>query len=702
MNCLNLEDITVRGELGERTERGRRNLIEGTPRTYVWDEEFNNEWGPEHPGRWLEVMSLFQRYTGEAVPGLREDAERLMAHQCADGSITFDRDVGFFHWHRWFGYGVALNALMEYFELCQDKKVLRAAERLADYLASCRWALHEVSHRHISWFSPPIRGLVRLSKYVSKPEYLETARWTTDHLLSSLFVTDESYHSTSIMLGLVGITDFCETTGENRYLKRLIDLWDKIKTEIIWVTGGSPENYPRSSGGSEPCTTSDWIRLSLRLWQITGEARFMEAAERALRNQLFFEQLPNGGFSTNCNIDQGFRAHEAGWCCSFQGTLNLLNVARFIYTYCEDEIWVNLLVESECTVPLASGKVKLTQKTEFPLSNKVQLRVEPEKKSAFVIRLRIPENCEQGNVVLNGEMVACNMEGGYILLSRSWQQGDLLEVSLVPQMKWELETATYEGELCQVEYEGEVKLTNRVAVLYGPIVLAIFRLAHGCDLSWVYTKEYREVLDTGGAAFSRFDRSCSDIIQWKGGQFVTHRIPDKIALHREDRGLTLVWESSFGQGSRISHTVKMLPGLPLQMECEERITLAPTEAKKPIQSILASGVRIATQKEANLDITFQPGLSRIASFNYPPVKVATGGSMKIPEDDEVLNNTGQYRLSNGAVAVKCTYRGDVEAVVCLKKDGWTGVYLSPFLPGDKISGEERTYRISRRLIIPYS
>ena len=197
---MNLEDITVRGELGERIERGRRNLIEGTPRTYVWNEKFNKEWGPEHPGRWLEVMSLFQRYTGKTVPGLKEDAAKLLAHQCDDGSINFDREVGFFSLHRWIGYGIAFNALMEYFELSGEKKVLQA-ERMADYMASCRWSIEEVSHRRISWFSSPIRGLVRLNKVVSKPEYLETARWIADHLLDSLFATNETYHSTTIMLG---------------------------------------------------------------------------------------------------------------------------------------------------------------------------------------------------------------------------------------------------------------------------------------------------------------------------------------------------------------------------------------------------------------------------------------------------------------------------------------------------------------------
>ena len=88
-----------------------------------------------------------------------------------------------------------------------------------------------------------------------------------------------------------------EATGQAAYLNRVLDhqrqAWDG---GFVWPTGGVGERFRVASSTDEGCSEADWLRLNLDLWRVTGEARFLEAADRLLCNHYEMNRTANGGF----------------------------------------------------------------------------------------------------------------------------------------------------------------------------------------------------------------------------------------------------------------------------------------------------------------------------------------------------------------------------------------------------------------------
>src|SRR5262249_16717733 len=124
------------------------------------------------------------------------------------------------------------------------------------------------------------------------------------------------------------------------------------------------------------CSIADWLHLNLRLGQLTGEAEYFEAAERAWRNALDANQAANGGFCHR-QFAEGRYGYtgvgcEAWWCCSLHGLRVLAHVVRYLYSLADDAVHVNFVESS--SVDLPSG-VRLQQETAYPTHGETRMRV---------------------------------------------------------------------------------------------------------------------------------------------------------------------------------------------------------------------------------------------------------------------------------------------------------------------------------------
>ncbi|HWI57577.1 MAG TPA: hypothetical protein VNZ22_10140, partial [Bacillota bacterium] len=103
--------------------------------------------------------------------------------------------------------------------------------------------------------------------------------------------------------------------------------------------------------------------------------------------------------------------------------------------------------------------VTLTTQTLYPHDGQVQITVDPAaKKKSFTLKLRVPAWCHSSSLRLNGKTLTAKPEpDGYVALARKWSLGDRIEL----QLKLEPRVIV-----------GDHKNTGKVAVLYGPLVLA--------------------------------------------------------------------------------------------------------------------------------------------------------------------------------------------------------------------------------------
>ncbi len=466
MNLLDPSRLALRGEFQERLLRSVRHLLELN--TDEMRMEFTHpsdfwHWGADYMGRWISAMSLLGQYTGEDY-GVREVVEELIAFQKGDGSFGPYTDPHDFQ--EWFGMSRGLVGLLEYFQASHDPQAFEAAIRLGDYYTEnypdCDACMYEC-------YSTALEGLVLLYRLIGAGRYMLTARRMaeTSAVFTGVRYSQEVADSgrRTPIAGQVhcqlstarGLLDLYELTSEERYLVPVLELHDYISNELLWVSGGIGFYYFRPEE-NETCADADWFRLNLQLWRLTGKEKYMQLAERILLNQLFFDQLDNGGF---CYL-RGLQ-NRAGAvfdaCCSHHGPRAFIDALRYAFSTDLDTVWINLFVDGDARLELESGVLQISTSTSYDLEwmhYAVQIRDAPAK--AVVFKVRMPEWASRARLTINHTAVDYPLEQGYIHLEQGWKAGDRFELSFSMQVRTQRGPVLGQHLLSQDE----------VAVFFGP------------------------------------------------------------------------------------------------------------------------------------------------------------------------------------------------------------------------------------------
>ncbi len=122
-----------------------------------------------------------------------------------------------------------------------------------------------------------------------------------------------------------------------------------------------------------------------------------------------------------CNLHQGWpKLVSHLWYASADGGL-----AAIVYGPCK------------LNTTLSDGtKVAIREETRYPFEDRILFHIQPEKEQTFPFHLRIPHWCTSPEILVNGRNVEVKQEDGMVTLSRTWKEGD--EVELYLPMKVEL------------------------------------------------------------------------------------------------------------------------------------------------------------------------------------------------------------------------------------------------------------------------
>ena len=256
--------------------------------------------------------------------------------------------------------------LLEYWDLTQDPEALRSATRLGNFYLSDfprekpgldSWK-RDV-YPNMNHIGGHVEGLVALWRATRNIDYLNLAGKVLSTVAPEFGEPDgkeHGHHTHAFLMDTRGCVDLHLATGKDEYLRHARRVWDFILQRCMWVSGGISEvsTFPFETR-DEACSVADWLRLSLSLWRVTRDSRYMDLAEHTLLNHLYFDQDHSGGFCSyrsigEDNTGQG-RDHVAYLCCSMHGLRGLLEAVRFIYTHDDDGVDVNLFGVIDLTNP---------------------------------------------------------------------------------------------------------------------------------------------------------------------------------------------------------------------------------------------------------------------------------------------------------------------------------------------------------------
>lgn len=256
-------------------------------------------------------------------------------------------------------------------------------------------------------------------------------------------------HAVRAMYLYSGVASLVAETGDSELYETLETLWSNMTTRRMYVTGGiGPESAHEGfsvdydlrnrTAYAETCAAIGSVFWNHRMFLLTGERRFYDVLERALYNGVLAGvSLDGTEFFYENPLESLGHHHRKGW---FQCACCPPNVARLFaslgeYVYAQgpdDDLYVNLFVGSEADLEVEGQPVTLTQQTEYPWGDSTTVSVETETPVETALRVRVPPWCADLTASLNGELVDVDADDEYVVLDRTWADGDsvTLEFSL--------------------------------------------------------------------------------------------------------------------------------------------------------------------------------------------------------------------------------------------------------------------------------
>ncbi|SFO23752.1 hypothetical protein SAMN05428949_4604 [Chitinophaga sp. YR627] len=335
-------------------------------------------------------------------------------------------------------------------------------------------------------------GLVRLYRITGKKEYLQLARFFIDERGKRQYnpksrnqwengkywqdqepVVNQSEavgHAVRAMYLYAAMADVAALDGDTAYLHAIDRIWDNMATKKIYVQGGIGaipdgerfgENYelPNATAYNETCAAIGNAFWNVRMFQLHGDAKYVDMLEKVLYNGLIAGVGLDGKsfFYTNAmQIRNGVHHHSmepgrSGWfecsCCPTNMARFLPSLPGYIYAQKARDVYVNLFISSTANIQVEKQKVKIVQTNNYPWNGDLRFNIEPATATEFTLKLRVPgwarqeaipgglyhfKDQDQHKVVIkvNGQSVDYQLEQGYAVIKRKWSKKDLVEMQL--------------------------------------------------------------------------------------------------------------------------------------------------------------------------------------------------------------------------------------------------------------------------------
>ena len=213
-----------------------------------------------------------------------------------------------------------------------------------------------------------------------------------------------------------------------------------------------------SEQGPESCNTYNMLRLTKMLYQTSADKSYIDYYERALYNHILSIFNPvQGGFVYFTPMRSGhYRVYSqpqtSMWCCVGTGIENPARYGEMIYAHEGSDLLVNLFIPSTLTW----DDLTVIQENRFPQEPSTKLTLKMKKARQFDLKIRQPRWTENMTASVNGSPVSSKTEGGYMVVNRKWQDGDVISI----EIPMHLTAETTPDKKAQYSF------------LYGPIVLA--------------------------------------------------------------------------------------------------------------------------------------------------------------------------------------------------------------------------------------
>ncbi len=308
-------------------------------------------------------------------------------------------------------------------------------------------------------------------------------------------------HAVRLMYLCCGLTDVAAESGDESLIRAARDLWENVTRKKMYITGGIGQDahgerfafeyhLPNEESYNETCAAVGFAMWASRMLQLKADSEYSDVLERIVYNGFLSGMSLDGKSYFYANHLQCMpqmyvdrverqtrmfptRQSDFPVCCCPPNIMRFIeSVSGYALTQSEDTVYVHLYMGSDTRLQIHGQEVVLSQTTEYPLEETVTFKVRTSQPAAFRLGLHIPGWCRNWSVRVNRQdMDAGKLKDGYLILDRTWKDGDCVELTLL-MTPFLIEASPHVRMDC-----------GRVAIQCGPFMYCLEEADNGKDLS---------------------------------------------------------------------------------------------------------------------------------------------------------------------------------------------------------------------------
>ena len=382
-------------------------------------------------------------------------------------------------WAPWYTLHKLYAGLIDMYLQCDDILALDVVTKMGD------WACNKLEPLTDPQMQVMLRAehggmnesLYNLFAITGNPRYLKLAeRFYHNAVLDPLAQKSdhlEGLHANTQIPKIIGEACGYELTGSTLKKTAAEFFYETVLKNHTYVIGGNSDGEYFGPAGklserlsdntTETCNTYNMLKLARHLFTWSANTTIADYYERALYNHILASQNPDDGMVTYYltlrpgNKKSYSTPFKSFWCCVGTGFENHSKYNEAIYYKAQDGgLYLNLFIPSLLTWKEKGLTVR--QETRFPEEEATHLTINCGKGVSMPLYIRYPGWAKNGiSILVNGKKLSVKATPGtYVSVNRKWENGDKVDI-LMPM---------------SLNTEAMADNKNKVALLYGPIVLA--------------------------------------------------------------------------------------------------------------------------------------------------------------------------------------------------------------------------------------
>jgi uncharacterized protein len=305
-------------------------------------------------------------------------------------------------------------------------------------------------------------------------------------------------HAVRFVYLMAGMAHLARLSNDEGKRQDCLRLWKNMAQRQLYITGGigaqssgeafsSDYDLPNDTVYAESCASIGLMMFARRMLEMEADSQYADVMERALYNTVLAGMALDGKHFFYVNpleahpktlafnhLYDHVKPVRQRWfgcaCCPPNIARVLTSLGHYIYTVRPDALFINLYVGNDVAIPVGGRELQLRISGNYPWHEQVNIEVTSPVAVAHTLALRLPDWCEKPEVSLNGVGVTGEVSRGYLYLTRSWQEGDTLTLTLPMPVR-------------RVYGHPQVRQqAGKVALQRGPLVYCLEEADNGANL----------------------------------------------------------------------------------------------------------------------------------------------------------------------------------------------------------------------------